>query len=148
MTLVEVLADSQRAAAVFRDSERLLEAEVAKKGGMSGMAVRTGFKSMKKLRPGIVPHALRVLVPQFAPVVDPHYARARETGNTVGYFTTNADRIAQDLLGVTDARAERADNRVLLRVYRTLRPQAAKHVAAAMPELARLCDQHVGSAAK
>ena len=143
MTLVEVLADATRVDAVIADSEVLLEREVASKRGLSGAAIRTGFRTMKKVRPGVIVHALRVLVPAFAPAVDPHVARAREAGGLRPYFTQHADRIADDLLTVTDAKAARAENRVLKRVYKTLRPQARKHVAQAMPGLADLCDKHV-----
>lgn len=145
MTLTEILKDATRADAVVRDSAVLLEKEVADKRGLRGAAVRTGFKTMKKIRPGIVPHALRVLLPQFAPVVDPHYAKAVASGDTAAHFRSHADAIADDLLSVTDARARAADNRVLIRVYKTLRPQARKHVAMAMPSVAKLCDKHVSA---
>lgn len=143
MTLVEVLENPERKQAVVRDSEVLLEAEVASKGGLSGAAIRTGFRTMKKVRPGVVAHALNVLLPKFAPVLDPHYATARASGDARAWFTAHADRLADDLLGVTDGLAKRAKNRILLRIYKTLRPQARKHVAGAMPRVADLCDTHV-----
>jgi hypothetical protein len=145
VTLTDVLKDATRADAVVRDSAVLLEKEVSAKGGLRGAAIRAGFKTMKKIRPGIVPHALRVLLPQFAPVVDPHYVRAMASGNTVAHFRIHAHVIADDLLSVTDARARAADNRVLIRIYKTLRPQARKHVAMAMPGVAELCDKHVST---
>ena len=145
VTLVEVLSDARRRDAVIRDSETLLEQEVRSKRGLSGAAVRTGFKTMKKIQPGIVPRALGVLLPEFAPVVDPHYAKAVASGDVRAHFTAHADTIADDMLKVTDARAARADNRVMKRVYSTLRPQARKHVAMAMPGLADLCLKHVGT---
>lgn len=143
MTLVDVLADPGRLAAVARDGAALVEREVAAKTGVSGAAIRMGFRTLQKVKPGVVEEALRVLLPQFAPKVDPHFAAARASGEVSAWFVAHGDRIAEDLLSVTDARAARATNRVVVSAYRALRPQAHKQVVAAMPGLAELCERHV-----
>lgn len=142
-TLVSVLQDPARKAAVVRDAEALLEKEVAARGGLSGMAIRAGFATLKKVKPGIVREAFDVLLPSFAPAVDPHFATARASGDVKAYFVAHAGRIANDLLAVTDARAARARNRMLVKVYQGLRPEAERNVVIAMPGLAELCDKHV-----
>lgn len=144
MTLVEVLKDSTKRAAVVADSEKLLEAEVASKSGLRGAAVRTGFKALKRVKPGIVPRAIDKLLPAFAPVVDPFYAEAREQGDVKRYFTEKADAIADAMLQITDAKARTADNAVMKKIYNGLRGQAQQHTAAAMPAVAELIQRHVG----
>ena len=145
-TLVEILDDPTRRAAVVRDGVALLESEVARKRGMRGMAIKGGFKTVKKLKPGILGHALDQLLPEFAPAVDPHLAKAREAGDIPRYFDQHRQEIAESLLAVTDRRATRAKNKVMLKVYRSLRSQALHHTAEAVPGLGRLVDTHVRAA--
>lgn len=142
-TLVEVLKDPGRVDAVVADGVKLIEEEVASKGGLTGMALKAGYKTVKALKPGIIGEALKHLLPDFAPAVDPHYATARASGDVRGYFTRNAERIADSLLAVTDAKSARAKNMVIKRAYDGLRGQAKKHTADAMPRLADLVSKHV-----
>jgi hypothetical protein len=142
-TLQDVLRDPTRIDAVVADGVKLIEEEVGAKGGLTGMALRAGYKTVKALKPGIIAEALRHLLPDFAPAVDPHYATARATGDVRGYFTRNADAIADSLLSVTDARGARAKNKVIKRAYDGLRPLAKKNTAVAMPRVAYLVSKHV-----
>jgi len=142
-TLAEVLGDPVRRRAVVKDAALLVESEVRGKRGMRGMALKGGYKSMKRIKPGIVEEALDMLLPQFAPAVDPYFARGREAGSVESYFMSHADEIADALLGVTDRRAARANNRVMKKVYDGLRGQAKVHVVDAIPGLSRLVSKHV-----
>ncbi|MCB9678751.1 MAG: hypothetical protein H6737_26850 [Alphaproteobacteria bacterium] len=144
VSLVEALADKNTKKAVIADSVQVIELEVADKGGLRGAAIKTGFATVKKIKPGILEAAVSQLLPEFAPAVDPFYARAREAGDVRGWFTKNADEIADALLAITDAKAERASNRVMKKVYSSLRGQAKLHTAAAMPRVADLIQRHVG----
>ena len=143
MTLSEALSDPTRKAAVIRDGAALIDSEVASKSGLSGMALKAGYKTIKRLSPGMIGHALGVLLPEFAPAIDPHYAKAKAAGDVQAHFIANSSEIAEALLAVTDGKARRAQNRVMLKVYNSLRGQAKAHVQAAMPGLARMIAQHV-----
>jgi hypothetical protein len=142
-TLAEVLADPAREGAVVQDSARLIREEVDGKGGLSGMALRAGYKAVCAVKPGIIEEALRHLLPEFAPAIDPHYESARAHGDVPAYFVQHGDSIAESLLRVTDQRSARSKNAAVKRAYDTLRPQAHKHTVEAMPRLARLIARHV-----
>ena len=142
-TLVETLNDPIAMRAVISDSANLVESEVAKRGGLSGMALKAGYKTVKAIKPGIIHDALRSLLPEFAPAIDPHFATARESGDVQAYFRRESGPIADALLGVTDARAERAKNRVMKKVYGKLRGQARGQVEQSLPGLADLIERHV-----
>ncbi len=143
MSLVEALVDPARQQAVVADCERLVESEVANKRGVRGLAVKAGFKTVRRVRPGFIRQVIRVLLPEFAAAVDPFHAAALERGADVeADFRSRASDIADALLAVTDRRAARADNRVVLKAYRTLRGQAKGHVASAVPGLARIVVRH------
>lgn len=143
MTLTEVLADPARKEAVVRDGLVLIEEEVRSKGGLTGMALKAGYKTVQSVKPGFVRAVLAALLPEFAPAVDPFHAKARESGDVHGYFRTHAPAIADALLSVTDRQAKHTDNRVVQRAYQGLRSQAHGHVVAAVPGLARLIEKHV-----
>ena len=144
MSLVDVLNDGAKARAVVADGVVMIEEEVASKGGLSGLAIKAGFKTVKAIKPGIMGEALGHLLPDFAPTLDPFYEKAKAQGDVRAYFTKHADAIADALLGVTDKKRERAKNAVMRRAYDGLRPQAKKHTAEAMPRLADLIKKHVG----
>lgn len=144
MSLVQVLADPLKRAAVVADGVLLIEEEVASKGGLRGAALKAGYATVKKLKPGIIAQALTHLLPDFAPRVDPFYLRAREHGDVRSWFKEHADEIAEALLTVTDEKAKRAKNAVMLKVYRGLRGHAHHHTVAAIPRLADLILKHVG----
>jgi hypothetical protein len=144
MTLVETLNDREKATAVVADGARMIERQVRSKGGLRGMALKAGYKAVRKIRPGIIEEALGSLLPRFAPVIDPHYEAARSSGDVRAHFVRHGDAIAESLLGVTDARARVATNRVMVKAYGSLRSHAKAHVVDAMPDLAKLITDHVG----
>lgn len=143
MTLVEVLGDPAKKAEVVRDAARLLDDEVAARGGLSGIALKAGYKTVKAVKPGVIESVLQVLLPEFAPVLDPYVAAGRKEGSLQAHFQRHADAIANGLLAVTDRRAERSSHATLKRAYGSLRGTAQREVAASVPKLAPLVDRHV-----
>lgn len=144
MTLTEILRDEARRRAVVVDGALLIEREVAARGGLSGFAVKAGYKALKAVRPGVVEVALAALLPEFAPAIDPLYAQARASGDLHAWFAAHADAIADALLAVTDRRAAVATQPGLKRVYAGLRATARREVAQSVPGLGRLIEKHVG----
>lgn len=142
-TLTEVLSDETRKRAVVRDGAVLIDEEVRSKGGVGGLAVKTGYKAVKAVKPGLIEEALEGLLPDFAPKLDPYYVKARESGDVRGYFVSHADEIAESLLEVTDERARKTSHKVIRSAYDRLRGQAHKHTAAALPRVAGLIEKHV-----
>ena len=142
--LSEAIKEPARRRAIIDDGVRVVEAEVSSKRGMSGLAVKAGFKVVKGVKPGIIGEALNMFMDQFAEKVDPHYDRCQESGgNLRAYFVAHADVIADDLLSIVDGRANRAKQRTLKKAYFKLRPQGKKHTIEAMPAVAGLVQRHV-----
>jgi hypothetical protein len=141
-TLTEVLADPAKRRRVVDDGVAMIEAEVADKSGLSGMAIKGAFGMVKKVRPGFVGGALNHLIDDFAPQVDPFWLDYQKVGGDArAYFTKNGAAIADALLKVTDMRSQGASGPVRT-TYDKLRPEAAKHVQAAMPRFADLLKKH------
>lgn len=142
MTLGEALKDQARMNALIADCEVFLDSEVRSKRGLSGMAVKGGFKAIKKVRPDIIPAALRMLLPEFITELESFYAEGKDKGDIRGHITANASAVAEGLLRVTDRKAQGAENRVLIKAYKALRPSAKEHVLAGIPGLARIVEKH------
>lgn len=140
MALVEVVRDPERRAALVRDGIEELEAELADRPGLGGAALRTGYRTVTKLRPAFIEDNVDRMLPAAAPVLDRHRAAAGD--DVAGYFAANAERIGGDLLAITDARAAAAQNRMARSVYDRLRPRALENVVAGMPRLARLVERY------
>jgi hypothetical protein len=142
MNLTEILVDPERKKQVVADCGRVLEAEVASKRGFRGAALKTGYRGFKRVRPGMVAAAFDRLLPAFAPAIDPFYERGRASGDVHRYFEAQAGPIADALLSVTDAKADRAANRLLVRIYRSLRGPARAYVMGAAPRISEIIVRH------
>ncbi len=143
--LSDAAKDPVRRRRIIEDGERLIEQEVADKGGFTGLAVKAGYKVVRGIRPGMIAMALDNLLDDFCAQVDPFHERFQASGekDVRAFFVRNGNAIAQALLSITDGRARRADHRVMKAAYEKLRPEAVRHVTAAMPRLADLVRRHV-----
>ncbi len=116
----------------------LVDREVDAKGGISGFAVKAGYKVIKTLKPGFVAQVVDTLLPEFAAAMQPIYDREGTVGadGFVRYLQGHQAEVADALLGVTDARAQHAKNATVKKTYEKLRPAAKDNVSAAVPNLA------------
>ncbi|MDD9946381.1 MAG: hypothetical protein OXU20_35375 [Myxococcales bacterium] len=144
-TLKELLGTDKRSV-VIADSLRVLDAEVADKGGLGGMAVKTAYKIVKGVSPDFLEKVVDVLFDDFMDALDPIYQEAVSAGTSPrAQLVQNTNRVADALLSITDRRAQTAKNAVVKKSYEKLRGSAKKHVEAAVPRLGELLERHVGS---
>lgn len=139
-TLAEILLTDDNRPRLVRDCEQLIDAEVRDKSGVTGLAIKAGFKTVKAVKRGIIPDVVDFLLDDFVGAMEPHYADyvAGGTGEFPKFATGRGARIADDLLGITDRRAEKSKHRTLVKAYKKLRPKAQTQVVAAMPRLGTL----------
>ena len=144
-TLTSVLTDPARRRRVIEDAAQVVEAEVAGKGGLTGIAIKTGFAVVKKAKPDFVPGSMNMLMDEFAGKIDPFWEKCQAEGaDARGYFTKHAHPIADALLGITDQKARNVAGPIRA-VYDKLRPEAKKHVVDAMPRLGDLVKKHASA---
>lgn len=143
--LSDVIKEPARRRAIIDDGIGVIDAEVSRKGGFSGMALKASFAVVKGVKPGIVGDALNMFLDDFAAKVDPHYDAWKATGQGElrAYFIRHADPIADSLLAIVDARAERSRHQTLKKAYYKLRPEGKRHTIEAMPAVADLVRRHV-----
>ena len=141
-SLSEVLAVPDKRKRVVDDGVAVIEAEVAEKGGLSGMGIKAAFGVVRKIAPDFIPRALNHLLDDFARQIDPFWADCQKTGTEPrAYFTKNGSSVAEALLKITDDRAKNAHGPPRA-AYDRLRPEASKHVQTAMPRVADLLKRH------
>ncbi len=143
-TLRELLGAAQTRPAVIDDACNVLDQEVADKGGLSGVAVKTAYKVVKGIKAGFIREVVDALLDDFLDALDPLREKAEAEGVPLGdYFRRDPDQVAEKLLAVTDQRAERAQRAVVKKTYEKLRPSAKKHVTASVPRLAEMVGRHL-----
>lgn len=144
-SLNDALLSDDKKPAVVEDCLHLIDAEVADKGGLSGLAIKAGYGVVKGIKPGFVKQAVSDLLPEFATALDPIYQEAKTGGKPVGdYMAQNSGRVADALLAITDAKAQKSKSGAVKGAYEKLRGTAKKNVEAAVPRLGKMLEKHAG----
>ncbi|MGB7983150.1 MAG: hypothetical protein WCF36_20390 [Candidatus Nanopelagicales bacterium] len=128
---------------VVHDAIELIDQEVARTNGFSGLAIRSAHRVLTGVRPGMVGSAVEGLLEPFAERLDPFYQQSLTTGRPLADILVSQRRaMAEALLSITDAKAERTSQATLRRAYLRVRGTARGHVEAAAPGIAALIDAH------
>jgi uncharacterized protein DUF6918 len=141
--LTEALVSESKRPVVADDCVALIDAEVADKGGLGGLAIKAGYRTVQGIKPGFVRQVAFDLLPDFATALEPLYQEAKKSGLPVTeHFGANATRVADALLSITDEKAKRAKSGMVKGTYEKLRGSAKKNVEAAVPRLAAMIEKH------
>jgi hypothetical protein len=142
-----LLADEKKRPAILDDCLKLIDAEVDSKGGLTGLAIKGGYKVVQAVKPGFVREAMDHLLDDFVRRLEPFWQKHREGGGEPRAFgdalARRSGEVADALLGITDDKAKRAKNPTAKSAYDKLRPQAKKHVEEAIPRVGRTLANHV-----
>lgn len=142
-TLPEVLTSDAKKPRVVEDCCALIDAEVKDKGGISGLAIKAGYGAVKGVKPGFVKNVVTDLLPEFALALDPLYQEAKSAGQPLAaFFASHSDSVAEALLAITDAKAQKSKNGLVKGTYEKLRGSAKKNVEAAIPRLGKMLESH------
>lgn len=121
---------------------RLLDAEVGKKKGIGGLAVKAAYGMLKAFKPGAVPNTVDALFDDFIEALEEFHADYHGAGSFGGYLKTRDSEVAEALVEVTDRRAEKTRHNSLRKGYHKLRGSAKRNVQEAVPGLADLIDRY------
>ena len=145
MTLAEAVRDEELRERIIDDCCVLVDDEVARKKGLSGAVIKTGYKAVKGAKPGLIRKVVSVLFDDWVRALEPIWQEAAERGRAPEeHFEAERPRVAEALLSVTDAKSESAEKAIVRSTYKKLRPNAKKHVEDAVPGLAALLHKHTG----
>lgn len=143
MHLSEHLTAPQQRPLVVADACALIDRQVAGLSGVSGLAIRSAYRVVSGVRPGMVATAVDGLLAPFADQLDPYYQEHVSTGIPLAdILVDRRTSMADALLSITDDRARRTSNRTVQRAYKGVRGTARQHVEAAAPGIADLITAH------
>jgi hypothetical protein len=145
--LAEYVAVEPTRAQIVQECVTLVDEEVKNKSGLSGIAIKGAYSTVKAIKPGFVAGVVDALYDDWVAKLESHYDRWRGggKGSLAEYLTSRSEDVAEDLLAVTDGRAHTTKYKAASKVYEKLRPSAKKNVSAAVPRLGALMERHVGS---
>jgi hypothetical protein len=139
--LKDKLANAGERKHVVEEACRILDAEVADKGGLSGFAIKAAYGVVKNIKPGFIPQVVDGLLDEFLDAVEKVQAGAGEGVKASEAVRKSPGQLADNLLAVTDRRAAKAERPVVQSTYEKLRPSAKKHVESSVPRLAQLLER-------
>lgn len=136
MGLPDLLQDDTTRASLITACTDLIDTQVAAKGGLGGMALKTAYGVAKGLGAGYIPGAIERLLPDMLTALDPLWGEGSATGDPAAYLKEHRARATDSLLSVTDARIVHSSNGLVKTTYQRLRQSVKGDVEAAVPDLA------------
>lgn len=142
MGLSNGLNDPNKKASVVADCVKLIDDQVATKGGLSGLGLKAAYATVNGVKPNYIARAVEGLLPEVLSVIDPIWSEGTQKGDPVGYLSQNQSRTADAILSITDAKIEKSNNGIVRGAYNKLRSSAKKDVEEAIPGLAKIIDNY------
>jgi hypothetical protein len=142
MGLSDNLLTADNKPLIVQDCCEMIDAKVASKSGVSGMAIKTAFAALKGIKPNYIHSVVdSLLLPCFT-AIDPLWEEGLQQGEPVEYLKANRSQTADALLGITDTKVKNSKLQVVRGVYGKLRNSAKQHVEEAIPDFAQIIGKH------
>lgn len=143
-TLKETLLSDDNFPKLILDCKTLIDTKVAQKRGMKGLAIKAGYKAVKKFRPDTIERTLESLLPEFVDKMEPFWGEFHASGDSSmrTWMGPRRTEISTALLGITDGRAKNTKFAALRSAYNKLRPMAQENVEDALPDVADLVQRY------
>lgn len=143
-TLVEQLGKDPIRPLVVQDCVDLIDAQVKQKG----FVIKSAYGVIKGIKKRIVPETVDALLDEWLDKLQPHYdkwAAAPAATTFSDFLVARGDDVADDLLSVTDKRAEKTSHTTGKKVYFKMRDGAKRNVVEAIPDLSKLIEKHLNA---
>lgn len=131
---------------VIADCVTLIEDQVKAKGGLTGVAIRTAYATIKAVKKGFINEVVDGMLDEWLERLQRHYdtwAGGARDGRFSDFLVARSDEVAEDLLGVTDRRAETTRHKTAKKAYLKMRGSAKSNVMEAIPELGRMLERRL-----
>lgn len=140
-SLVETLGGPAKREIVIKDCVALIDAQVKEKG----FVIKSAYATIKAIKKTFVPETVDSLLDDWLGKLQPHYEKwsANKTTSLSDYLVSRSDDVAEDLLSVTDRRAEKSSHGTAKKMYGKMRDGAKRNVVEAIPDLAKLVEKHL-----
>ena len=140
-SLVEVLGKAPKRETVIADCVTLIDAQVKQKG----FIIKSAYATIKAIKRGFITETVDALLDDWLGKLQPHYDKwaANKSSSLADFLVARSDDVAEDLLSVTVARAEKTSHGTAKKMYGKMRDGAKRNVVEAIPDLAKMVEKHV-----
>lgn len=140
-TLVDTLGKPPHRPKVVEDCVELIDAQVKQKGFL----VKGAYATIKTIKRQFIPEVVDTLLDDWLSKIQPHYEKweAAKPSSLADYLVSRSHDVAEDLLKVTDERADKSSHATAKKMYLRMRGSAKRDVVQAIPELAKLLEKHL-----
>jgi hypothetical protein len=144
-TLSESLGREPIRSKLIADCAGLIDAEVKAKSGFMGVAIKGAYGTVKRIKPRFVTETIDGLLDEWLDKIEPYHQtwRGGRDGSFTDFLTARSEDVADDLLSVTDGRAETTKHRTAKKAYEKIRPSAKRNVIDAVPRLGRVVESYL-----
>ncbi len=142
MGLSDNLLNPNNKPLIVQDCCEMIDAQVASKSGLSGMAIKTAFAALKGIKPNYIHGVVDSLLIPCLTAIDPLWDEGIAQGEPVEYLKANQSRTADALLAVTDTKVKNSKLQLVRGVYDKLRNSAKQHVEEAVPHFAQIIGKY------
>ena len=143
MTLRDKASDEATQVSLAKDCAKLIDEQVAAKGGISGLALKAAYGVVKGIEPSYISGAIQRLLPEALTALDPMWDEGVQSGDPVQHLTQNRSRTADMLLSITDTKIEKSKNGIIRSSYSKFRKSVKSDVEEAVPGLAKILHTYV-----
>lgn len=142
-SLVEQIGQPPKREHVVEDCVQLIDAQVKQKN----FVIKSAYAMIKGIKKRFVPETVDALLDDWLNKLQPHYDKwtANKSSSLSDFLVSRSDDVAEDLLSVTDARAEKTSHNTAKKMYMKMRDGAKKNVVEAIPDLAKMIEKHVAA---
>jgi hypothetical protein len=145
-SLVEQLGKEPLRVQVVNDCVDLIDAHVKQKG----IIIKGAYSTIKAIKKRFVPEVVDSLLDDWLRKLQPHYDKwsVAKQGAFSDHVIARSDDVAEDLLSVTDERAQKTSHTTAKKMYLRMRDSAKRNVVEAIPDLSRMLERHLATAAQ
>lgn len=147
-SLTDILLAPQRKDAAIADLAQLLEGALANRGGISGMAIKTGVSMLKAAKPDVLQRGAARMLPQFAAALQPLFERFQASGggDFSAFLKQHSAEATKVLATAADQLMATSQNATAKSLYEKFRGGAEKDIAAMVPKVGQLIQQYTAKA--
>jgi len=144
LPLVDAIGTPPRRAQVVDDCVELIDAQVKQKGFL----IKGAYATIKAIKKQFIPEVVDALLDDWLGKIQPHYEKweAAKPSSLADYLVSRSHDVAEDLLKVTDERADKSSHSTAKKMYLRMRDSAKRDVVQAIPDLAKLLEKHLNGA--
>jgi hypothetical protein len=143
-TLSDILRSDGALEQITADCRALVEQELATKSGVSATVLKASYKVVTTFAPGYYETMIGRIVPQVMERLQPYWSEfnAAGGGSFGDFLAGRGAEVAEALLSVTDAMAERSNRNVIKKAYGAVRGNAGEHIQAALGSVGALVEKY------